>query len=58
VEKLRVKHSVLIVMGDHSGLRKLIRICYGSPRDELLEGPSRIDRAVIGLARRSVTRAN
>jgi aspartate/methionine/tyrosine aminotransferase len=45
-EKLRVGHSVLIVAGDHCGLGKHIRIGYGSPREELLEGLSRIDRGL------------
>ncbi|MCI0658548.1 MAG: aminotransferase class I/II-fold pyridoxal phosphate-dependent enzyme [Acidobacteria bacterium] len=57
VEKLKVEHSVLIVAGDQCGLGKHIRIGYGSPREELLQGLSGIDRALAGLSEKSATRA-
>ena len=58
VERLREEHSVLIVAGDQCGLGKHIRIGYGSPRQDLLEGLSRIDRALLGQSGKSATRAD
>jgi aspartate/methionine/tyrosine aminotransferase len=57
VEKLRVDHSALIVAGDQCGLGRYVRIGYGSPREELVQGLSRIDRALLGLSEKSATRA-
>jgi len=57
-EKLRAEHSVLIVAGDQCGLGKHIRIGYGSPREELLEGLSRIDRGLLGRSEKSASRAD
>jgi aspartate/methionine/tyrosine aminotransferase len=44
-EKLRTEQSVLVVPGDHFGMDRYLRLGFGNPRDELLEGLSRIRRA-------------
>jgi aspartate/methionine/tyrosine aminotransferase len=37
-EKLRTEKSVLVVPGDHFGMDSFLRIGFGNPEDELLEG--------------------
>lgn len=44
-EKLRVEHSLLIVPGDHFGMDHYLRLGFGNPEDELLEGLGRIRAA-------------
>lgn len=44
-EKLRVEKSVLVVPGDHFGMDEYLRIGFGNPEDELLDGLSRIRAA-------------
>lgn len=44
-EKLRVEKNVLVVPGDHFGMDHYLRIGFGNPKDELLEG--------LGLIRES-----
>lgn len=41
-EKLRTEKSVLVVPGDHFGMDSYLRIGFGNPRDELLDGLGRI----------------
>ncbi|MGB1657977.1 MAG: aminotransferase class I/II-fold pyridoxal phosphate-dependent enzyme, partial [Longimicrobiales bacterium] len=41
-EKLRVEKSVLVVPGDHFGMDHFIRLGFGNPENELLEGLGRI----------------
>ena len=41
-EKLRVEKSVLVVPGDHFGMDHYLRLGFGNPEDELLEGLGRI----------------
>ena len=41
-EKLRAEKSVLVVPGDHFGMDHYLRIGFGNPEDELLDGLSRI----------------
>ncbi|MEM7417179.1 MAG: aminotransferase class I/II-fold pyridoxal phosphate-dependent enzyme [Gemmatimonadota bacterium] len=53
-EKLRVEHSLLIVPGDHFGMDHYMRLGFGNPEDELLEGLGRIraafDEVTTGVA--------
>jgi len=44
-EKLRAEKDLLVVPGDHFGMDRYLRIGFGNPRDELLEGLSRISEA-------------
>jgi aspartate/methionine/tyrosine aminotransferase len=44
-EKLRAEQSVLVVPGDHFGMDHYLRIGFGNPEDELLEGLGRIRAA-------------
>ena len=37
-EKLRLEKDVLVVPGDHFGMDGYLRIGFGNPEDELLEG--------------------
>lgn len=41
-EKLRVEKSVLVVPGDHFGMNHYLRLGFGNPEDELLEGLQRV----------------
>jgi aspartate/methionine/tyrosine aminotransferase len=41
-EKLRVEKSVLVVPGDHFGMDHYLRLGFGNPEDELLEGLQRV----------------
>lgn len=53
-EKLRVEKSVLVVPGDHFGMDHYLRLGFGNPEDELLEGLQRVrdafDEVVAGAA--------
>lgn len=44
-EALRTEKSVLVVPGDHFGMDAYLRIGFGNPEDELLEGLRRIREA-------------
>ncbi|MFH1763987.1 MAG: aminotransferase class I/II-fold pyridoxal phosphate-dependent enzyme [Gemmatimonadota bacterium] len=44
-EKLRTEKDLLVVPGDHFGMDRYLRIGFGNPRDELLEGLGRISDA-------------
>ena len=44
-EKLRVEKGVLVVPGDHFGMDHYLRIGFGNPKDELLDGLGRIREA-------------
>lgn len=44
-ERLRVDKSVLVVPGDHFGMDRYLRIGFGPPRDELVEGLDRVAEA-------------
>jgi aspartate/methionine/tyrosine aminotransferase len=44
-EKLRTEKSVLVVPGDHFGMDSYLRLGFGNPRDELLDGLGRIREA-------------
>lgn len=44
-EKLRAEKDLLVVPGDHFGMDHYLRIGFGNPRKELLEGLSRISDA-------------
>jgi len=44
-EKLRAEKDLLVVPGDHFGMDHYLRLGFGNPRDELLEGLSRIAEA-------------
>jgi aspartate/methionine/tyrosine aminotransferase len=44
-EKLRAEKDLLVVPGDHFGMDRYLRLGFGNPRDELLEGLSRIAEA-------------
>lgn len=44
-EKLRVEKSVLVVPGDHFGMDHYLRLGFGNPEDELLEGLRRVREA-------------
>jgi hypothetical protein len=41
-EKLRTEKGVLVVPGDHFGMDRYLRIGFGNPKDELLDGLGRI----------------
>ena len=41
-EKLRTEKDILVVPGDHFGMDHYLRLGFGNPKDELLEGLSRI----------------
>jgi aspartate/methionine/tyrosine aminotransferase len=44
-EKLRVEKDILVVPGDHFGMDRYLRLGFGNPRDELMEGLDRIAAA-------------
>jgi aspartate/methionine/tyrosine aminotransferase len=44
-EKLRAEKGLLVVPGDHFGMDHYLRIGFGNPRDELLDGLDRISEA-------------
>ena len=44
-ERLRVEKDVLVVPGDHFGMDHYLRIGFGNPKDELLDGLRRIREA-------------
>jgi aspartate/methionine/tyrosine aminotransferase len=44
-EKLRVEKDLLVVPGDHFGMDRYLRLGFGNPREELMEGLSRIAAA-------------
>jgi aspartate/methionine/tyrosine aminotransferase len=44
-EKLRVEKSLLVVPGDHFGMDHYLRIGFGNPREELMDGLGRIAEA-------------
>ncbi|MDA0328690.1 MAG: aminotransferase class I/II-fold pyridoxal phosphate-dependent enzyme [Gemmatimonadetes bacterium] len=44
-EKLRSEKSVLVVPGDHFGMDHYLRLGFGNPEDELLEGLGRVREA-------------
>ena len=44
-EKLRIEKDLLVVPGDHFGMDRYLRIGFGNPRDELMEGLGRISEA-------------
>jgi aspartate/methionine/tyrosine aminotransferase len=44
-EKLRVEKDVLVVPGDHFGMDQYLRLGFGNPQDELVEGLDRIREA-------------
>ncbi|TFH66483.1 MAG: aminotransferase class I/II-fold pyridoxal phosphate-dependent enzyme [Gemmatimonadales bacterium] len=44
-EKLRIEKDLLVVPGDHFGMDRYLRVGFGNPRDELLEGLGRISDA-------------
>jgi len=41
-EKLRTEKSILVVPGDHFGMDHYLRLGFGNPKDELLEGLRRV----------------
>jgi len=41
-EKLRAEKDLLVVPGDHFGMDRYLRLGFGNPRDELMEGLGRI----------------
>jgi aspartate/methionine/tyrosine aminotransferase len=49
-ERLRVDKSVLVVPGDHFGMDHYLRLGFGNPEDELLEGLARIRDAFDALS--------
>ncbi len=49
-EKLRTEHSVLVVPGDHFGMDHYLRLGFGNPEAELLEGLRRVRVAFDELA--------
>jgi aspartate/methionine/tyrosine aminotransferase len=49
-ETLRTEKSVLVVPGDHFGMDAYLRIGFGNPEDELLEGLRRIREAFDQVA--------
>ena len=44
-EKLRAEKDLLVVPGDHFGMDRYLRLGFGNPRDELMEGLDRIASA-------------
>jgi aspartate/methionine/tyrosine aminotransferase len=44
-EKLRREKDLLVVPGDHFGMDRYLRLGFGNPRDELLDGLGRIAEA-------------
>jgi aspartate/methionine/tyrosine aminotransferase len=44
-EKLRAEKDLLVVPGDHFGMDRYLRIGFGNPRSELLDGLERISEA-------------
>jgi len=50
-EKLRAEKSVLVVPGDHFGMDHYLRLGFGNPQDELLEGLERIRKAFEEVCR-------
>jgi len=50
-EKLRTEHSVLVVPGDHFGMDHYLRLGFGNPKDELLEGLARVRTAFDEVSR-------
>ena len=49
-EKLRTEKSLLVVPGDHFGMDSYLRIGFGNPEDELLDGLGRIRDAFDEVA--------
>ena len=49
-EKLRMEKDVLVVPGDHFGMDHYLRIGFGNPPDELVEGLGRIREAFDEVA--------
>jgi aspartate/methionine/tyrosine aminotransferase len=49
MERLRDRHSVLLVPGDHFGLDKHVRLSFAVPEAELVEGLRRIHGSVAEL---------
>ncbi len=49
-EKLRTEKSLLVVPGDHFGMDSYLRIGFGNPADELLDGLARIRDAFDDVA--------
>ncbi len=49
-EKLRVEKDVLVVPGDHFGMDHYLRIGFGNPKNELLDGLGRIGEAFDEVA--------
>jgi aspartate/methionine/tyrosine aminotransferase len=49
-EKLRTEKSVLVVPGDHFGMDSYLRVGFGNPEDELLDGLGRIREAFDEVA--------
>jgi aspartate/methionine/tyrosine aminotransferase len=41
-EKLRVEKNILVVPGDQFGMDHYLRLGFGNPKDELLDGLGRI----------------
>ncbi len=50
-ETLRTEKSVLVVPGDHFGMDRYLRLGFGNPEDELLEGLDRIRAAFDAVGR-------
>ena len=44
-EKLRVEKDILVVPGDHFGMDRYLRLGFGNPRAELMEGLERVAAA-------------
>jgi aspartate/methionine/tyrosine aminotransferase len=44
-EKLRAEKDLLVVPGDHFGMDRYLRLGFGNPRDELMDGLGRIAEA-------------
>lgn len=49
-EKLRTDKSVLVVPGDHFGMDHYLRLGFGNPRDELVEGLERVRKTFDEVA--------
>ncbi len=48
-ERLRREKSVLLVPGDHFGMDRYVRICFGQPREQLLPALDRIHELIVEL---------
>jgi aspartate/methionine/tyrosine aminotransferase len=53
-ERLRADKDVLVVPGDHFGMDRFIRIGFGVPRQDLIEGLGRIGEALDEVTRNAV----